>query len=125
MAPHYVKKVEAQVEDDELKKEKKSKSSRPHSTTRMTKTKATQVSFDLVGSSVSGTVDTEEAGTQYEEVPTLTSCGDLLDKPEKVESVEISRVLLSGRIFHIKIAVLVGIIDLSSVPRYNFADICL
>lgn len=102
MAPHYVKKVEAQVEDDELKKEKKSKSSRPHSTTRMTKTKATQVSFDLVGSSVSGTVETEEAGTQYEEV--LISCGDLLDKPEKVESVEISRVLLSGRIFHIKLS---------------------
>lgn len=99
MAPHYVKKVVAQVEEEEkdLKTEKKSKS-RPQSMTRMaaqTKSKATQVSFDLVSGSVSGTVETEEAGTQYEEL--LSSSGDLLDKPEKVESVEISRVLLSGR----------------------------
>ena len=81
MAPHYVKKVVAQVEDEELKTDKKSKS-RPHSITRMapqTKSKATQVSFDLVSGSV-GTVETEETGTQYEEI--LTCCGDLLDKPE-------------------------------------------
>ena len=101
MAPHYVKKVVAQVEEEEaeLKSERKSKS-RPQSMTRMaaqTKSKATQVSFDLVSGSVSGTVETEEAGTQYEELQLLTSSGDLLDKPEKVESVEISRVLLSGR----------------------------
>ena len=58
-----------------------------------TKSKATQVSFDLVSQAV-GVVETEEAGTQYEEI-LLPSCE--LDKPEKVEPVEISRVLLSGR----------------------------
>ena len=100
MAPHSVKKVVAvaqvveSLEDDELKKERKSKS-RPHSMTRMgpqTKSKATQVSFDLATCSVS--VETEETGTQYEE---LLPCWEL-DKPEKVEPVEISRVLLSGRL---------------------------
>ena len=99
VAPQYVKKVVAvaqvvdSIEDDELKKDKKSKS-RPHSMTRMgpqTKSKATQVSFDMASCSVS--VETEETGTQYEEI--LTCCE--LDKPEKVDPVEISRVLLSGK----------------------------
>ena len=101
MAPHSVKKVVAvaqvvqqSVEDDELKKDRKSKS-RPHSITRMgpqTKSKATQVNFDLASGSVE--VETEETGTQYEEIP--SSCEELMDKPERVDPVEISRVLLSG-----------------------------
>ena len=89
-----MKKVVAQVgdsiEDEELKKDRKSKS-RPHSMTRMatqTKSKATQVNFEALE------VETEETGTQYEEI--LLPCCEL-DKPEKVEPVEISRVLLSGR----------------------------
>ena len=94
-----MKKVVAQVgdsiEDEELKKDRKSKS-RPHSMTRMgpqTKSKATQVNFDLASGSVE--VETEETGTQYEEIP--SSCEEVMDKPERVDPVEISRVLLSGR----------------------------
>ena len=93
-----MKKVVAQVvdsiEDEELKKDRKSKS-RPHSMTRMatqTKSKATQVNFDMATRALE--VETEETGTQYEEI--LLPCCEL-DKPEKVEPVEISRVLLSGR----------------------------
>ena len=94
VAPHYVKEVVAEVvesaEDDQLKKERKSKA-RPHSTSRMsvlTKSKATQVEFEAVKMEV----ETEEAETQYEEIPTCSE----EDSRERVERVEISRVLLSG-----------------------------
>ena len=89
VAPHYVKEVVAEVvdsaEDDHLKRERKSKA-RPHSMSRMssaTKSKATQVEFDLVRLEV----ETEEIGTQYEEIPSEEECRD---------KVEINRILLSG-----------------------------
>ena len=108
------------IEDDQVKKEKKWKG-RPHSMTRMgsqTKSKATQVEFDIGRSPV----DTEETATQYEDMTSgsegeyrekveicgdtsekVEICGDHREKVEKFEicgdhkgKVEISRVLLSG-----------------------------
>ena len=89
------------IEDDQVKKEKKWKG-RPHSMTRMgsqTKSKATQVEFDIGRSPV----DTEETATQYEDMTSgsegeyrekVEICGDTSEKVEicgdhreKVENV--------------------------------------
>ena len=96
------------IEDDQVKKEKKWKG-RPHSMTRMgsqTKSKATQVEFDIGRSPV----DTEETATQYEDMTSgsegeyrekveicgdtsekVEICGDHREKWKKLKSVEIIR----------------------------------
>ena len=93
--------IKPQLQEDELKNAPKS---RPQSMTRMqvqesksVKSRSTQVCLDGGGRGAAVATKTKDIGTQYEEslfAGSLTAVET--DYKEKVEKVEINRVLLSG-----------------------------
>ena len=99
VAPHYVKKVVAevieQIEEDEAIAVQKPKSHSTRSSHHAVKNKSTQVNFDPTPGTAG--VKSEDIGTQYEEFPSSSSAPPPpTSDSDYREKVEISRVLLSG-----------------------------